>query len=110
MGVDYRAVVAIGQEFYDSGEVVDFLQSSAILSEDDEDYLNSSVAEFLDDNMCGIEGSCLNMYNGNHWYVGYEINCSSPEAFEKSYKESIRKWEELFPNEKYEVINTVMVY
>ena len=105
MGVNYRAVVAIGREFYDTGEAKDFIRNNMKLNEDDEELLSDSLGEFLE---TGV-GGCLNLYTGEHWYVGFDISCRSPEAFEKSFNDGVKTWKEMFPDEEFEIINTVCV-
>ncbi len=110
MGVDYRAIVAIGKTFYDSEDVRGFLEEHLDLSEKDVNMIDEDgIDEFLscDDR---VGGGCLNAYSGDYYYVGYDISCRSPDDFKNSFEQGMKMWKENFPNEEPDVIKTVMVY
>lgn len=115
MGVDYTAILAIGKEFDNdgAGEIVDFLVGHNILSGDDLGLLetegDSYIQEILYDREDGLECSCLNLYSGYGYYLGFGVSCQSPELFEKTFKEGMRMWQEMFPDVPAEIINTVRV-
>lgn len=113
MGVDYTAILAIGKEFDELSEVVEFLEENNVLSEANlkvlEEEGDGYIIEVLYDEVGMPECSCLNCYSGYGYYLGYNISCRSVEEFEKTLNAGLRMWAEKFPNEPAEIIHTVRV-
>lgn len=109
MGVDYNAVVGIGKEFYDKSEVVDFLEQYNVLDDEDRDQIDADgLSEWLYNNE-KVDGRLLNYYSGDYYFVGYELSCSSPEAFKESFDDGMKRWAKLFVGIAPDVIKTVQV-
>jgi len=109
MGVDYRAVIAIGKTFNDKYEAQEFIEQHLNLSDEEQEYLDESLEEFLYNNAY-VDGGCLNLYTGNYYYIGHDISCLSPATFKHTFEKGMDYWKANFPNVEPEVINTVMVY
>jgi hypothetical protein len=113
MGVDHTAILAVGKLFDYADEVVDFLRDNNQLSEGDEEALveegNSFISEILYDREGGLECSCLNLYSGYGYYLGFRISCKNPDEFRRTFEEGERLWHAMFPNDSPEIIKTVRV-
>lgn len=111
MSIDYRAVIAIGVEFYDKSEARSFIESSGYeFSDEDEEYIDDEGFWNWLSEHDSLGGGCLNLYSGDYGYVGYDISCRSPEDFKNSYDHAMVLWKENFKNEEPQVLKTVMVY
>lgn len=112
MGVDYSAVLLVGQVFEEQEEATEFLKENGFLSEeeyeritDGEDYLEDVLFDKKN-----LTGFCLNAYSGYGFVVGYNLNSSNPEVFRESFDKGVATWNETFPNTPCEVISEVHVY
>jgi hypothetical protein len=110
MSVDYSAIVAIGKEFDDKYEAQNFLESNGVLSEEDltEIEEGDGFEEWLYNND-KIGGQCLDCYNGDYYYVGFDISVRDVESFRKSFEEGMEQWDKLFPSIVPDVIKTIRV-
>ncbi len=110
MGVDYRAVVGVGKEFNDKWEAQSFLEQHEILTKDDLEEIEEDGLEEWSYKDNKIEVVCLDAYSGDYYFVGYELSCSDPESFRKSFEDATEQWDKLFPNLAPDVVKTVKVY
>lgn len=109
MGISYSAVIGIGKEFSDSYEAESFLEQHNILTDDDREVIEEDgLSEWLYSNK-KVEGRLLNYYSGDYYFVGYELSCSDPESFRKSFEEGMENWDKYFPDVAPDVIKTVQV-
>lgn len=112
MGVDYRAVLAIGLEFEDANECVELLREHLtgedLQSLEDEGDSYISEITYNHDKLPLVE--CLNCYSGYGWYVGFWVNVRDVERFSENVAEAIRKWNKMFPDTPAEIIHTVRIY
>jgi hypothetical protein len=109
MGVNYRAILAVGKEFDSKQEAFDFLDSHKLMSAEDIEYYedDGSLEECLP---CNMDGGCLNYYSGYGFYVGYRIRCNDPESFRKDFEEGLSNWGKAFGGDvPAEVIHFVQV-
>lgn len=111
MGVDYRAVIAVGVILDGKEEIRSFLEKNGYeFTDEDEEYIDEDgFWSWLCEHEY-IGGNCLNFYTGDYGYVGYDISCASPDAFKASYESAMEMWKKHFPNEEATIIKTVMVY
>lgn len=110
MGVDYRAVVGIGKTFYDRYAATEFLEQYNVLDDEDRGRIEEDgLVEWLCDNS-KVEGCLLDYYRCDYFFVGYELVCTSPESFRKSFEEGMDKWSKHFPDVDADVIKTVQIY
>lgn len=110
MGIDYRAVLAVGKEFDDDSEVEDFVRANLTLTEEEEEILDEDgITEALY-NRGDLKCECLNAYHGSGFYLGFKLNPRNVERFAEDVSDAINKWNALFPNDEAEIIHTVMVY
>lgn len=107
MGVDYRAVIGIGKEFECKSEIVDFLEAHNVLADEDREGIEEHGIEEGQDK---VEVVCLDCYSGNYYFVGYELSCSDPESFRKSFDYGMECWKSYFPSLAPDMIKTVKVY
>jgi hypothetical protein len=112
MCVDYTAVLAVGKEFDDAGEVVTFLDGRDILDAEDEEALDNEGSSYIREILCGsgdgLTCECLNLYTGYGYYLGYRLDVWDVDAFSASTQTAIDKWKEKFGTEP-EIIHTVIV-
>ena len=114
MGVDYKAVLVVGQEFESASEVVDFLRERLALSEEDEQEIEDRGNGVIQDLFCGgneeLYCTCLNAYSGYGWVVGYQLNVRDALAFAANTELAFLRWDTKFPGTVPDVIHAVKVY
>jgi len=109
MGVSYSAIVGIGKEFDDKHDAEAFLEKHNVLSDEDRERIEEDgLSEWLYDNE-KVEGRMLDCYRGDYFFVGYELNCSNPEAFKASFDNGMELWKEYFKDVEPDMIKTVRV-
>lgn len=112
MGVDYSAVLFVGQVFEDREEAVEFLKESGFLLEQEYERIEEGedcLEDVLYDKK-NLQGFCLNAYTGYGFIIGYSLSCSDPEAFKESFDKGVTSWNETFPSSPCKVIREVHVY
>lgn len=110
MGVDYRAMLYVGQEFETGREAENFLEKFVTLSEEDQKVIDEEgIEEFL---YCHeeLEGDTIDCYSGYGFVLGIELSCRNPETFAERYNEAIATWKKYFGDETFNLIHTVKVY
>jgi hypothetical protein len=106
MSVDHDALLAIGKVFRNTEEAIGFLHNNKILIDITDEELDQSG---LEDNLPGnLQGSPLNFFTGYGYYLGFKIRCDTPNDFKWDYYDGIKQWEEMFPNEPYDIVHTVI--
>lgn len=109
MGVDYRAVLGIGIRLGDVNDVIDFLLLNNLLSEEEREYVEeNSITEYSHES--GIEVIGLDVYRGDDFFVGYELNIRDPDVFADRVNAAISDWKRYFPDVEPLMIHTVKVY
>lgn len=110
MGVDYRAMLYVGQEFEDEHHAKKFFTDNVELSEEDEEFIDGDgLQEYLyshDD----LDGDTIDCYSGYGFLLGVEISCHNPETFLDDYNKAVETWKEYFGDAPFYLINTVKVY
>ena len=110
MGVDYKPVLAIGLEFNDISEVMEFLKQNMELSEDDIfDIDEDGIEEWVYKKDFEFTVECLNCYTGDYYYIGVKLNPWSVD-FQQQQVAGLKSWNERFPNVDPDIIHTVKVY
>ena len=110
MGVDYRAVVGIGKEFENTYEILEFLEANNVLDDEDREAIEEDGVEEWGYGQNKVEVVCLDCYSGNYYFMGYELSCTDPESFRKSFEDGMSNWDKYFPNDEATMIKTVRVY
>lgn len=106
MGTVYKAVLAVGKEFNEKSEGLDFILSHMSLSDQEVEDWENDFWEMLD----AFGGECLNCYSGDYGFVGFTVSVRDPEAFQKSFDSAMDEWNKHFPSVAPDIIHTVKVY
>lgn len=102
MGVDYSVVLGIGKQFRHKSEAVNFLQENLLLTEDEYEDMDNDLGGFIHKS---IEVSCVDQYSGNPWFVGVPLMQGGKcDAFLQDVADSLKGWEEAFPDVEAEII------
>lgn len=113
MGIDYRAVLAVGKLVDGDYEVKEFFNECGVeIPEDaEEDIEEDGIGEWLYGQEIWPELECitLNHYNGWGRVIGYEIALAPYESFAERIKEAQEKFKALFGVDG-DVISRVSVY
>lgn len=107
MGISYSAILAIGKEFDEQSEAVQFLVDNGLATEEEIEEADGP-SEWLY-NHESLDGSMLNYCSGYGFYIGFDISVRSTERFAKDYTEGLAEWNKLFPDTPAEIVHTVMV-
>ena len=108
MSVDYSVTLGVGKYFREKHEAEEFLQQNLNLTEEQLEEMDDDFGAFQYD---FIETDCMNLYSGDHWFVGVPLYQSgSPQEFIEDTQKSLKQWEEVFPSIEAEIICEVKVY
>jgi hypothetical protein len=111
MGISYKAILYVGKEFEDHSEAKSFYERCVTISEGDEANIDDDGFEEFVNSQTGLCASRLNYYNGYGFVLGIDIGNSlqQPEKFGDAVSCAISEWRELFKEEPFEIIHTVVV-
>ena len=103
MGVDYTAVLAVGKEFENESEALDFLHSTGAMKEDEDD-----IDAWLPGSM---NARSLDLYSGYGYYIGIDLRPSDVEGFRKNFEDAVAEWDAVFKGKAdAEMIHTVRIH
>lgn len=104
MSVDHSAFLGIGRRFGSRYQVEEFLRTQ-------QNFTDKQVEELLVTDWCeytGCEIKCLDLYNGNDWFVGFSVRDDSPSTLENSVRNAVMGWEQTFPYNPARVVWAVI--
>lgn len=114
MGVDYRAVIMVGEVFEDGQDCFDSLVSSGVEFNDEEieaidgDGLQELLYDGCD-TLPDMVAEDLNAYTGCGLALGFELDIRKPESFGLQVSEAMEKYKALTGREP-SIISEVKVY
>lgn len=113
MSTNYSVILAVGKQFENDEEVIEFIQSfgtQAFSEEDFEQIDEGGLDDFFygNDYFSGIDCQTINYYNGYGRVFGYNLSIRPPEASAENVKEAQAKFKEHFGIEG-DIISTVQV-
>jgi hypothetical protein len=112
VGVDYTAVLMVGQEFDDAYEAAEFLRAHGIeIPDEDSEEMEDGLCEYLySKDVHQLSYERLNYYSGGDYGVlGWRLSVHDPANFCAQVVERQTKWAQLF-NAMPDIVHTVKVH
>ena len=113
MSTNYGVILAVGKQFENDEEVIEFIQSfgtQAFSEEDFEQMDDLGLEDFFysNDYFSGLDCETINYFTGYGRVLGYRLSIRPPEAFAENVKEAQAKFKAHFGIEG-DIISTVQV-
>lgn len=104
MGVDYDAFLGIGKRFGSKTKAEEFLQTITYLTDEQIECMLDGGTHL------GMTVECLDCYNDDGYFVGFEIGAESPDELANSVFDAHARWKAIFNNVPARVVHTVKVW
>jgi hypothetical protein len=104
MSIYHEAFLGIGKRFDKEWRVVDFLAENTYLTED-------QITDMCDGGThLGMSVVCLDCYQGNDWFVGFEVGGDSPDTLISHVVDAHERWKAIFKSVEPRVVHAVKIW